>query len=211
MTLRKNLFRDLARLGGKSAGRFVAIAAGALALIIANGVPAYCFPWSIDMFRGPAIQPLEMSPRVMPQDTLPVDGIHYDIHYGQPPGMATQKALPKMSLELMTVQLKNPLKPTPVNLAHGKMLFVNTCSPCHGIHGRGNGSVVHLLHHKPADLLTGVAKNLPDGYIFGYIRNGGIWMPSYDDAMSQKERWQVVLYVRHLEKLYGGKKTASTK
>jgi hypothetical protein len=28
-------------------------------------------------------------------------------------------------------------------------------------------------------------------------------MPSYDDAMSATERWQIVLYMRDLEKKYG--------
>jgi hypothetical protein len=63
---------------------------------------------------------------------------------------------------------------------------------------------VHLLLHKPANLMTGVSKNLPDGYIYGYIRNGGIWMPSYDDAMSSNERWQVVTYLRNLQENYQG-------
>jgi len=49
-----------------------------------------------------------------------------------------------------------------------------------------------------------VSKNLPDGYIYGYIRNGGIWMPSYNDAMSSNERWQVVVYLRDLQQNYHG-------
>ena len=64
--------------------------------------------------------------------------------------------------------------------------------------------MVHLLLHKPANLMTGVSKNLPDGYIYGYIRNGGIWMPSYNDAMSSNERWQVVVYLRDLQANYHG-------
>jgi hypothetical protein len=58
--------------------------------------------------------------------------------------------------------------------------------------------------HKPANLMTGVSKNLPDGYIYGYIRNGGIWMPSYNDAMSSTERWEVVTYLRNLQSNYQG-------
>jgi hypothetical protein len=64
--------------------------------------------------------------------------------------------------------------------------------------------VVHLLLHKPANLMTGVSKNLPDGYIYGYIRNGGIWMPGYSDAMTSNERWQVVVYLRDLQANYHG-------
>jgi mono/diheme cytochrome c family protein len=163
----------------------------------------FAFPWSTDMFQGAAVQPLEIAPRVMPDGTLPVNGIHYNVHYGQPAGMPTTAAILPMKLELMTVREQNPLQPTSENLAHGKVLFETVCAPCHGQLGKGDGSVVHLLAHKPANLLTGVSTNLPDGYVFGYIRNGGIWMPSYDDAMSATERWQIVLYMRDLEKRYG--------
>jgi mono/diheme cytochrome c family protein len=171
--------------------------------VLGEGSKAYAFPWSTDMYQGAAVQPLEIAPRVMPDGTLPVNGIHYNVHYGQPAGMPTTAAILPMKLELMTVREQNPLQPTSENLAHGRALFETVCAPCHGEFGKGNGSVVHLLAHKPADLLTGVSTNLPDGYVFGYIRNGGIWMPSYDDAMSMTERWQIVLYMRDLEKKYG--------
>ncbi len=171
---------------------------------------AHAFPWSTDMYRGPQEPPLAIAPRVMPDGVLPIDGIHYNAHYGQPEGMPNAQANPPMKLELMTVKMHNPLHADPVNLAKGKMLFENTCSPCHGLTGAGNGTVAHLLQHPPKNLLTGVSKNLPDGYIYGYIRNGGIWMPSYDDAMNSTKRWQVVLYVRELERKYGNTAIAST-
>jgi mono/diheme cytochrome c family protein len=172
-------------------------------VVIGEAAATYAFPWSTDMYQGAAVQPLEIAPRVMPEGTLPVPGIHYNLHYGQPQGMPTTAAILPMKLELMTVREQNPLQPTSENLAHGKALFETVCAPCHGQIGKGDGSVVHLLAHKPANLLTGVSTNLPDGYVFGYIRNGGIWMPSYDDAMSVTERWQIVLYMRDLEKKYG--------
>jgi mono/diheme cytochrome c family protein len=182
----------------------VVLAASAIAVaFVTTSSSTYAFPWSTDMFQGDAVQPLAIAPRVMPDGTLPVNGIHYNVHYGQPAGMPTAAAILPMKLELMTVREQNPLQPTSENLAHGKVLFETVCAPCHGVIGKGDGTVVHLLAHKPADLLTGVSTNLPDGYVFGYIRNGGIWMPSYDDAMSATERWQIVLYMRDLEKKYG--------
>ncbi len=183
----------------------MAAAASAMATIFAASVPvAHAFPWSIDMFRGAAIQPLEVAPRVMPDGVLPVDGIHYNNHPGQPDGLpgADDQAVPQMKLEAMTVKMHNPMQTTPENLRHGEQLFLSNCSPCHGIGGAGDGTVVHLLAHKPANLMTGVSKNLPDGYIYGYIRNGGIWMPSYNDAMSSSERWQVVVYLRDMQAHY---------
>jgi mono/diheme cytochrome c family protein len=171
---------------------------------------ARAFPWATDMYRGPQVATFAEAPRAMPDGVMPVDGIHYNVHYGQPSGIADTQAVAPMKLEMMTVKLQNPLQPDAVNLAAGKERFETNCSPCHGMTGAGNGAVAHLLEHPPKNLLTGVSKNLPDGYIYGYIRNGGIWMPSYDDAMSSKERWQTVLYVRELERKYGGETSVAT-
>ena len=165
-----------------AAARSLILAAlGVACLVLCEARPVLAFPWSIDMFQGAAVQPQEMAPRVMPSGTLPINGLQ------------------KMDLEQMAIGMKNPLKATSANLAHGKDLFLNTCLPCHGENAEGNGPVAHLLQHKPSNLLTGVSKNLPDGYIYAYIRNGGIWMPSYADAMSSDERWDVIMYVRSLQ------------
>ncbi|MGH7778523.1 MAG: c-type cytochrome [Candidatus Binataceae bacterium] len=147
---------------------------------------AWPFPWSIDMYRGAAVQPLSRAPRVMPDDTMPVDR-------GEPP----------MTLEAMTVKMKNPYSSTPKDLAHGKELFLNNCAPCHGESATGNGPVAHLLHDHPKNLVSGTSKDLPDGYIYGVIRDGILLMPSYDDAMSAHERWDVVMYVRSLQQQSG--------
>ena len=113
-----------------------------------------------------------------------------------------------MSTEQMTVRLKNTLPATPENLAHGKALFLTNCAPCHGESGGGNGPVAHLLKDQPKNLVTGQSKDLPDGYIYGVIRNGILLMPSYADAMSSSERWQVVHVVRSLQQNAAQQQTA---
>lgn len=189
--------RALSRMVRFRYAKAVATVAAAAMFVLVGANAAWSFPWSIDMYRGPAIQPLELAPRNMPSGTLPIHGLR------------------KMTLEQMTIDLHNPLKPTAANLAHGKMLFDTDCAPCHALNGDGNGTVAHLLKAHgfvPADLATGVVKNLPDGYIYGYIRNGGIHMPSYADAMSSNGRWDVVMYVRKLEAAAAKKqKSASSK
>ena len=89
--------------------------------------------------------------------------------------------------------------PRPEALAAGKSLFDSNCAVCHGNGARGDGTVRFLLRVPPADLTAGVAAQRSDGYIYATIRNGSIVMPSYADAMSSRERWEVVLYLRSLQ------------
>ena len=150
--------------------------------IAAWPAPAGCFPWSIDMYRGPEVQPFAESPRVTPADTIPVHG-------GEPP----------MTLEQATVQMHNPLQATPENLAKGKDQFNTYCAPCHGESGQGNGPVAHLMTKPPDNLIAGTSKDLPDGYIYGAIRDGILTMPSYAQEVPPEQRWQVVMYLRSMQ------------
>lgn len=175
------------RFESKSSSRsktshYVAAALFAVVSLTLVAPAAWSFPWDIDMYRGATVRPLTVAPRVMPEGTLPMTG-------GELP----------MTRAEMTARERNPLQPTTPNIEAGKSLYATNCAPCHGDRGRGDGPVGHLLKTKPKDLMTGNAKVLPDGYLYGTIRNGGIAMPSYADAMSAHERWQVVTYVRSLQ------------
>ena len=59
--------------------------------------------------------------------------------------------------------MKNPLPPSPDNLAKGKDLFNANCAPCHGANGAGNGPAAASLNPKPADFQTPIHAKLPDG------------------------------------------------
>jgi len=56
----------------------------------------------------------------------------------------------------------------------------------------------------PPDLIFAQPSQRSDGYLYATIRNGGVVMPAYADAMSVEERWQVVLYLRKLQGLLEG-------
>jgi mono/diheme cytochrome c family protein len=167
----------------------------ALAIIIAiSPAPADCFPWSIDMYRGPEVQPFAQAPRVTPADTLPVHG-------GEPP----------MSLEQATIKMHNPLQPTEQNLAVGREQFNTYCAPCHGATAQGNGPVAHLLSKPPKNLISGTSKDLPDGYLYGAIRDGVLTMPSYAAELPPERRWQVVMYVRSMQQAASAKAKVAEK
>jgi mono/diheme cytochrome c family protein len=157
---------------------------GLLLCICLTLVPraAIAFPWSHDMFRGQAVQPLAVPPRNLPPGILPTHG-------GAPP----------MSRAAADGTLHNPLLPTAAHLKHGKFLFETNCVPCHGEQAAGNGSVADLMIVPPPDLTFAQPAERTDGYLFATIRNGGVVMPAYGDAMSAEERWEVVLYLRQLQ------------
>ncbi len=157
----------------------------AVAFVLATGWgrPAGAFPWSTDMFRGQSVQPLARPPRVMPEGTLPSSG-------GEPP----------MSRAEAAVALTNPLASTPADLRHGKALFDIDCAPCHGSTALGDGPVAAHTAVPASDLTAGPSAARSDGYLYATIRDGGSVMPAYADAMSATERWQVVLYLRQLQR-----------
>jgi cbb3-type cytochrome c oxidase subunit III len=152
-----------------------------VALMLAMPGALAAFPWSIDMYRGQAVQPLAVAPRVMPPGTVPTRG-----------GDSSAS-------RIASIRLPNPLPPTRDNAARGAQLFETTCAPCHGSAGKGDGPVKFLLRVPPTDLTGEAVTGMSDGYIYGTIRYGSIAMPSYADALSASERWEVVLFVRSLQ------------
>jgi len=83
-------------------------------------------------------------------------------------------------------------------MASEKTLYHLRCAGCHGENGEGTGNI-------PA-LASGKAQSASDGELFWYITKGDLnnGMPSWAQ-LPQKERWQIVAYLRVL----GGSKPGS--
>jgi mono/diheme cytochrome c family protein len=91
--------------------------------------------------------------------------------------------------------------PTPVDdksRARGKELFTAGCLPCHGPSGRGDGPAAASLERKPGDLSDPKMSLQSDGSIFWKISEGNSPMPSFQEAFSDPQRWDIVNYVRTL-------------
>jgi hypothetical protein len=52
----------------------------------------------------------------------------------------------------------------------------------------------------PPDLHAEATRNRTDGYIFSYIRHGGVVMPRYGQSVTAHEAWDVINYVRSQQK-----------
>ena len=103
---------------------------------------------------------------------------------------------PKYSNDLI-----NPFKGKESATAEGKKIFNQMCVLCHGIYGKGNGEAGLSLEKKPANFLA--LKNIPnetDGEIFWKITVGKPPMSSYDELLTEDQRWQLVNYIRVLNK-----------
>ncbi len=96
--------------------------------------------------------------------------------------------------------VKNPIAPSASALADGKALYATNCSPCHGDKGKGNGPAAQALTPKPADHTSATVQNESDGSLFWKLTEGRSPMPSYKAALSDKQRWELIGYIRTLAK-----------
>ncbi|MBI1952662.1 MAG: c-type cytochrome [Candidatus Omnitrophica bacterium] len=91
-------------------------------------------------------------------------------------------------------------------LAEGQQLYEKQCALCHGLTGAGDGPAAYLLYPKPRDftrnefrLVSTSTMEAADEDLFLAITRGmpGSAMPSWE-ALTEKERWALVGYVRKL-------------
>lgn len=102
-----------------------------------------------------------------------------------------------------SAELKNPYGGQHAALIAGSKLYTANCGSCHGINGRGTGNIPPLSH--------GPAQTAPDGEVFWFITHGSPanGMPSWE-RLSERQRWQVVTYVKSLKNLRPTNAAAAT-
>ncbi len=96
--------------------------------------------------------------------------------------------------------LINPLKGKSKSITEGKEIYNQMCVLCHGINGKGNGEAGLTLEKKPANFLSINVIDQSDGAIFWKITVGRAPMASYEDLLTEEQRWNLVNYIRELEK-----------
>ncbi|MFQ5481590.1 MAG: c-type cytochrome [Nitrospinaceae bacterium] len=101
---------------------------------------------------------------------------------------------------------KNPLAPTPENLAEGRSLFhykaqPTVCKVCHGANGNGMGMMAQGLNPMPRNFTCKETMDkVSDGQMFWIIKNGtpSAAMPPFQLFLNEKQIWQLILYIRTL-------------
>src|SRR5690349_11848753 len=81
-----------------------------------------------------------------------------------------------------TAGLKNPTPLTEESWKRGEAKFKIMCTPCHGMLMKGDGMVASKFM-PPPDLLAIQTRGRTDGYMFSYIRHGGVVMPRYGQSV----------------------------
>ncbi len=130
--------------------------------------------------------------RVPPEHTVPVGFKPYRVGYNVDMAKAD----------------KNPFagNATDEVLLVGQKYYETNCTVCHGQNGDSvgpaNGFTVvgDKMPLKPPSLNTDKIKGWTDGQIYQVISMGQGVMGSYASHIPQKYRWQVVSYIRHLQK-----------
>jgi len=91
-----------------------------------------------------------------------------------------------------SAQLKNPYAGQLAAAAAGSRLYATNCGSCHGIKGRGTGSIPPLSE--------GPTQSASDGEVFWFITTGApdSGMPSWA-TLSERQRWQIVTYLKSLK------------
>lgn len=96
-------------------------------------------------------------------------------------------------------ELKNPVPRTREKLLKGQHLFNTYCIVCHGPRGEGNGFVVPKFPMPPS-LQSDKVRGWTDGRIYHVITAGQNLMPSYASQVNDEERWEIINYVRVLQR-----------
>ena len=101
--------------------------------------------------------------------------------------------------------LPNPVPADPASLERGEELFNRICAICHG--SAGVGAEANMTQWIPLlvgfNLSGSAVAGFSDGYIYGIMRVGRGLMPPYGHQISHFDRWNIVNYIRVLQRQAG--------
>ncbi len=116
---------------------------------------------------------------------------------------AIVRRMRKIAIPSGASQLKNPEPVNEENLSEARAHFVEHCSVCHGIDGRGGATFGRNMYPKVPDLTLADTQRLSDGELF-YVISSGIrfsGMPAFGGEDSPQEIWHLVTFLRRLPQL----------
>lgn len=99
--------------------------------------------------------------------------------------------------------LTNPITLSETNLGEAREHWVEHCSMCHGVDGRGEATLGRNLYPKAPNMLDTNTQQLTDGELFYIISNGVRFtgMPAWGGEDSPESIWGLVAFIRRLPQL----------
>jgi mono/diheme cytochrome c family protein len=107
-------------------------------------------------------------------------------------------------------KLQNPFPATDANLQEGSAAYAKHCKSCHGVNGDGNGERADQLSAMPSDF-TDVREmsRATDGELYWRITHGRRPMPSFASKLTDRQRWELVDYIRTFAKKAAAQNTSA--
>ena len=170
-----------------------------LVLFVAVNLPAKSTVFTLvyDMFNQISLKPQEEGS----MNEFVIGAVSIDGSEIEDPNDRFSRIIKDVISERATI---NPNKPDATSLADGKLKFNTFCVVCHGTtreinaEGFAKTKVNELGMIAPA--VIALTPFFSDGYIYHKAKYGGAVMPAMGYAVAAEERWDIVNYIRELEK-----------
>ena len=116
----------------------------------------------------------------------------------EPEGSVPLKARPHFDDRDEAAALPSPSPADASSVERGQVLFLERCSACHGREAHGGGPV--SKHFPPApDLAYVSVRARTDGFLYATVLLGGRAMPRVGEGLDERDRWDLVHFVRHVQ------------
>lgn len=135
--------------------------------------------WGMDMVNMPSVKPQqEGTYQRFPLDSVPRQGVEAVIPMG-----------PRREVEPL-----NPGTASAESVANGKKMYTIYCAACHGADGKSQTVVAQ--RGMPAIPIDALRLVFSESHLYNKIRYGQPVMPPYGFQTTQRERWDIVNYLK---------------
>lgn len=102
--------------------------------------------------------------------------------------------------EKSATDIHSPMIGTKKNILRGKEIYTLMCTHCHGEAGHGDGAISKNGHIQGIPDYAVKLKDLQEGKMYHTLTYGKGLMGQHASQLNQVERWQVIEYVKLLQK-----------
>ncbi|MFI5150484.1 MAG: c-type cytochrome [Bacteroidia bacterium] len=95
--------------------------------------------------------------------------------------------------------VKSAVKADAAVIAEGKTIYNQSCKSCHGAKGLGDGEKSKKIDISCGNFTSAEFLKESEGAIFWKITEGRKPMPSFNEKLSDTERWKVTEYIRSMK------------